>query len=169
MKNVLLPIFQHVASFVREWISQPLNKALAALGSCFLLSATLWATSPPRYETLLHFASRSGRELQGETRMLPLGAGIEKNASLLSSELILGPRSRQAHPLFAKGTRIETLMFRAGTIYIDLSPEAALSLDPPLSLGVKALKKTLASGLPGRHRVIVTVGGLPSLPRRPDR
>jgi hypothetical protein len=165
MKNVLLPAFQHMASFFREWVSLPLNGALAALCLCLIFSSGAWLMSGPRYETLLYFASPSGRDLEGETRMLPLGAGIEKNATLLCSELMLGPRSRRANPLFAGGTRVESLMFRSGNIYVDLSPEASLSMDPPLTLGLKAMKKTLAAGLPGRFRVVITVGGLPGLPK----
>ncbi len=165
MKNVFLPLFQHAVSFLREWISLPLNKALTLLVALFLFSSTVWIASGPKYETLLYFASPSGHSLRGETRVLPLGSGIENNAALLASELVLGPRTASLRPLFAAGTRVESVLYRAGTIYIDLSPEASLSLDPPLSLGVKALSKTLTAGLPGQYRVLVTVGGMPKLPR----
>ncbi|MDP2815947.1 MAG: GerMN domain-containing protein [Rectinemataceae bacterium] len=163
MKNPILPVFQHAVSFVREWISQPLNKSLAVLAGLLLFSAAAWISSGPKDESLLYFASPSGHTLRAETRVLPLENGIEKRAALLTSELVLGPRSRSTRPLFAEGTRLDSVLYRKGTIYLDLSPEASLSLDPPLSLGIKGLRRTLAAGLPGWQRIIVTVGGMPAL------
>jgi hypothetical protein len=68
-----------------------------------------------------------------EDRMLPRSASREENIARYVEEALLGPVSLEAAPLFSKGTRLRSLIYRDGTVYSDLSQTAALPV-----LGAKA-------------------------------
>jgi hypothetical protein len=61
-----------------------------------------------------------------EDRMLPCSASREEDITRYVEEALLGPVSLEAAPLFARGTRLRSLIFRDGTVYCDLSQNAAL-------------------------------------------
>jgi hypothetical protein len=61
-----------------------------------------------------------------EDRMLPRSASREEDITHYVEEALLGPVSLEAAPLFARGTRLRSLIFRDGTVYGDLSQSAAL-------------------------------------------
>ncbi|MDR0402672.1 MAG: hypothetical protein LBH35_03685 [Treponema sp.] len=61
-----------------------------------------------------------------EDRMLPRSTSPEEDIARYVEEALLGPVSLEAAPLFARGTRLRTLIFRDGTVYADLSETAAL-------------------------------------------
>jgi hypothetical protein len=63
-----------------------------------------------------------------EDRMLPRSASREENITRYVEEALLGPVSLEAAPLFVRGTRLRTLIFRDGTVYGDLSQSAALPI-----------------------------------------
>ena len=59
-------------------------------------------------------------------------------------EALLGPVSPDSIPLFPKGTRLKSLMYREGVVYADFSEEAAL---PPLEGGEVFTNLKTLSGL----------------------
>ncbi|MDR2182493.1 MAG: GerMN domain-containing protein [Treponema sp.] len=61
-----------------------------------------------------------------EDRMLFKAASEEMNLRYYLEEALLGPVSVDFAPLVTKGTRLRSLMLRDGTVYADLSGEAAL-------------------------------------------
>ncbi|MDR2768038.1 MAG: GerMN domain-containing protein [Treponema sp.] len=61
-----------------------------------------------------------------EDRMLLKAASEETNLRYYLEEVLLGPVSVDFAPLVTKGTRLRSLMLRDGTVYADLSGEAAL-------------------------------------------
>jgi spore germination protein GerM len=67
-----------------------------------------------------------------EDRMLPRSASREEDIARYVEEALLGPVSLEAPPLFPRGTKLRSLIFRDGTVYGDLSQSAALPV-----LGVK--------------------------------
>jgi hypothetical protein len=61
-----------------------------------------------------------------EDRMLPRAASREEDLTRYVEEALLGPVSLEAAPLFIRGTRLRSLIFRDGTVYCDLSQNATL-------------------------------------------
>jgi hypothetical protein len=63
-----------------------------------------------------------------EERMLP-GTGLrEQDIRMYIEETLLGPVALDSAPLFPRGVRLESLLFRDGVVYADLSEPAALAV-----------------------------------------
>jgi hypothetical protein len=93
-----------------------------------------------------------------EDRLLPVSRGdiLSSNGSRQSSsrelditryveEALLGPVSSNSMPLFPRETRLRSLLYRNGTVYLDLSEEAVLP--PPEGGEVFMNMKTLYAGV----------------------
>ncbi|MDR1410568.1 MAG: GerMN domain-containing protein [Spirochaetaceae bacterium] len=78
--------------------------------------------------TYVFYDIESGNELV-EERLLPLPPDREGKLRFYTAEALLGPVSPNAQPLFPRGTRLESLLFRDMTVYLDLSETAALPVD----------------------------------------
>jgi hypothetical protein len=61
-----------------------------------------------------------------EDRMLVRGSSREVDIIRYVEELLLGPVSLNAAPLFPRETVLESLMYRDGVVYVDFSRHAAL-------------------------------------------
>ena len=81
-----------------------------------------------------------------ENRLLPVSRGArELDITRYVEEALLGPVSSNSMPLFPRETRLRSLLYRSGTVYLDLSEEALL---PPLEGGEVFLNmKTLYAGI----------------------
>ena len=64
-----------------------------------------------------------------EDRKLKRSSSRELNITRYVEEALLGPASPDSMPLFPKGTRLKSLLYRDGVVYADFSEDAAL---PPL-------------------------------------
>jgi hypothetical protein len=67
-----------------------------------------------------------------EDRMLKRAASRELDIRRYVEEALLGPVSPDLAPLFPQGTGLQSLLYREGVVYADLSESAAL---PPLEGG----------------------------------
>lgn len=67
-----------------------------------------------------------------EDRMLAHSCTRENDIIRYTEETLLGPVSPDLLPLFPRGTKLNTLMFRNGIVYVDFSENAAL---PPIEGG----------------------------------
>jgi len=61
-----------------------------------------------------------------EDRMLKRSASKEVELERYTQEAILGPSSPELQPLFPYGTRLKSLLYRDGVVFIDFSVDAAL-------------------------------------------
>ena len=61
-----------------------------------------------------------------EDRMIKRAASREVNITRYVEEAVLGPALPDVLPLFPRGTRLLSLLFRDGVVYVNLSEEAAL-------------------------------------------
>jgi hypothetical protein len=80
------------------------------------------------------FYSIDTRAMVVEDRMVSKTGSRERDVRRYVEEALLGPVSLDSAPLFPKGTRLESLLFRDGVAYADLSESAAL----PVLEGVDA-------------------------------
>jgi hypothetical protein len=63
-----------------------------------------------------------------EDRMFRKSSSIEGDIKAYVEEVALGPVSVDFAPLVPKGTKLESFMYRDGTVYASFSEEAALSI-----------------------------------------
>jgi len=77
----------------------------------------------------------------------------------VASELLLGPKSTFLVPDFAPGIRVESVLFRKGRLFVDISSEAALSDPKTLKNGLAPMERSLRAALPSLRRLVMTIGG----------
>jgi hypothetical protein len=82
------------------------------------------------------FYTRDTGKAEVEERLLPRMPSREEAVRQYVEETLLGPVSPEAEPLFLRETALESLLFRDGIVYADLSLSAAL----PLSNGESAFR-----------------------------
>ncbi len=104
--------------------------------------------------TFVFYTVRNGKA-SVETRSLPRYGKLELRAARYVEEALLGSGTVSLGRLFPKGTRLDSLLIRDGTAFVDLSAAAAL----PAEAEVDARRSiaTLAAGLRRNFRSIKTV------------
>jgi hypothetical protein len=142
----------------KVWLSVPVNLCLAVLGLVFLVSFASWAIGRDFEPVVLWFPDSKG-SLRGEIRQMPVCWGTEARAEHVVSELLLGPKSMALHPAFEPGIRVESVLYRKGRLFVDISHEAALEDSKSLKNGLAAMGRSLRAALPGLRRLTVTIGG----------
>ena len=75
--------------------------------------------------TFVFYAISDGK-ITVEDRMVKLAMTREQNLTRYVEEAILGPVSPGILPLFPRGTRLLSLLYREGVVYVNLSGDAAL-------------------------------------------
>jgi hypothetical protein len=80
-----------------------------------------------------------------EDRMVARTGSRENDMRRYVEEALLGPVSLDSAPLFPRGTRLASLLYRDGVVYADLSESAALPA--PEGPGVFAALHTLRGGV----------------------
>jgi hypothetical protein len=73
------------------------------------------------------FYSIRGGEMTVEDRMLKRSPSRETEVKRYVEEVLLGPVSPDAAPLFPRETRLESFLYRDGVVYADLSESAVLA------------------------------------------
>jgi hypothetical protein len=89
--------------------------------------------------TFEFFAYDGGKSVV-EDRMFHKAAEREADIKAYMEELVLGPASVDLAPLVIKGVKLQSLMYRDGTVYADFSGDAAL----PVPGGQSAIANFLA-------------------------
>jgi hypothetical protein len=154
-------------SRTKSWLAVPINLCLAVIGLCLAVSVASWAIADRFAEAVVFFPDGRG-VLHGEKRMMPRSFNAEQKAELFASELLLGPADLGLSPAFLPGTRVESVVLRKGRLFVDLSPEAALtgsggsdptSVRTAIERGKAALERTLRVALPGIKRITLAIGG----------
>jgi hypothetical protein len=135
------------------------NLCLAVLGMVLFISFTSWAIADRFSDIVLWFPDAKG-SLRGELRQAPIKLGAENRAELVASELLLGPKSMSLRPAFEPGVRVESVLYRKGRLYVDISLTAALQDAKTLKTGLAAMERSLRAALPGMRRLTVTIGGI---------
>jgi hypothetical protein len=141
------------------WLSVPVNLCLAVLGLVFLVSFASWAIADRFSDVVLWFPDSKG-SLRGELRQVPVKWGAENRAELVASELLLGPKTLSLKPAFQPGIRVESILYRKGRLYVDVSLEAALQDSKSLKTGLEAMERSLKAAIPGLRRLTLTIGGI---------
>jgi spore germination protein GerM len=118
MKTIILNIFEFLADRTKRCIF------LITLISVFALTEFLIMGLARR--TFVFYTVDNG-EVVVEDRMLKRSRSREVNITRYAEETLLGPVSPDLLPLFPYGTKLKSLMYRDGVVYVDFSADAALA------------------------------------------
>jgi hypothetical protein len=99
-----------------------------------------------------------------EDRMLRRSGSREADITRYVEEFLLGPESPDLAPLFSRETRLRSLLYREGVVYVDLSEAAALpfpELAPGQGVfgGFETLHKGIRRNFPYVRDVRLFAGG----------
>jgi spore germination protein GerM len=97
--------------------------------------------------TLVFYSEKDGTPTI-EDRMIPTAQTKEESLTRYVDEVLLGPVNLDTAPLFSEGTSLESLFYRDGDVYINLSESAVLA--PPN--GIQDVKKNLLTLVLGLKR-----------------
>ena len=109
-----------------RWLAPPAHFLPTLLAVLFTVSATAWAISDRPTPYVLYFPTLDGRADRGERRNIPWKSDIEGQCEALAGEFLLGPFNPALKPALPIGTRLSSLMYRDGQLFVDLGEEAAL-------------------------------------------
>jgi len=158
MKNIPERALGRLRQFF-VWVSPPTRLFAFLLVLAFLVSLGSWAIFDKNSGYLLYFPNAGGKSLQGELRYMPRRSGTEEKARGLVAEFLLGPANPNLLPAVPSGTALNGLLYRKGTLFVDIGEEAALIPGSDLRLALKALERTLRLGLHQVRHVVITIGG----------
>ncbi|MDR2313249.1 MAG: GerMN domain-containing protein [Spirochaetaceae bacterium] len=107
------------------------------------------------------FPALANGELVVEDRMLYKADSLEQNIKNYVEELILGPISITCAPLLTKGVKLQSFMYRDGTVYADFSGDAALPVQggAPLFESFLALNRGIRRNFHSISNVKLFVNG----------
>ncbi|MBN2657083.1 MAG: GerMN domain-containing protein [Spirochaetales bacterium] len=111
---------------------------------------------------VLFFPDDMTRKIRGETRYLPVYDSETENIELLVRELLLGPEYLMYDRAVPKETRLNTLIFDKGKLYLDFSMELALSDERGavhFEEAINIIKKTVTFNFKNVRTVNITVDG----------
>jgi len=144
------------------------DKSSTALGGILLLLLLLSAVmymvwGSGRTEQVLFFPEYRSSRCYGEARSLPVKDTKEKDVELLVREVLLGPMNVDLVSLFSRETRLQTILLRDQTLYLDFNmailngiSDAALSFEEALA----CLTKTVRFNFPEIREVIYSINGV---------
>jgi hypothetical protein len=117
---------------------------------------------------VLFFPDHLGTRLVAEHRSLPRHRGLEDSVREVVDGALLGPMQPHLSRLFPRGVTVQGLVVRAGVLFLDLSPAAALP-DPEIPVGagmaVAGLERALRANFPRLRELAVTIDGQVPRPR----
>jgi hypothetical protein len=137
-------LFNTIINAISSFLSSAVRRRLMWIGilGIFTLSEFLFYGLARR--TFVFYTIDDGVVVV-EDRMLKSSKSKEGDIIRYTEEMLLGPVSPELLPLFPLGTRLNSLLYRNGVVYVDFSEEAVF----PLVEGVSVLDsfKTLYIGI----------------------
>jgi len=124
--------------------------------------ALFWIFSSKMVRRTFVFYTYDRGGVSVEDRMLPKTGVPERDIARYVEEALLGPVSLDLSPLVTKGTKLRSFMLRGGTVYADLSEDAALPVDgakTDVFTGLAALNRGIRRNFPSVSDVKLFIDG----------
>lgn len=136
-------------------------------GLCIALA--LYFIFPPRQsQRVLFFPENITGKTHGESRLVPRESSREADITEVIDEMLLGPMTLRDLPLAPHDTRLDFLMLRGDTVYMDFSPELVTGSDTvqeSVNRILQITRHTIFYNFPYVRHVSITIGGqLPNAP-----
>lgn len=140
-------------------IERPQKIFAAAIAAVFLFSLIVYAakTSGSRY--VFRFQSVDSGRANIEWRLLPRRKGSEKT-SVYVDELLLGPKTERARPIFSPGTKAEFCFERDRVLYVGLSEDLLEKSGNASEImeGIELFKLNVKKSFPLLKKVEIYIG-----------
>jgi hypothetical protein len=120
--------FKKTCSALARFFSFKLNRRLACLALIVLIALLDFLISGLVRRTFVFYSILEDTTVV-EDRMVRRSSSRETDIRRYVEEVLLGPVSPDLALLFPRETRLRSLMYREGTVYADLSEDAALPLE----------------------------------------
>jgi hypothetical protein len=121
-------ILKKSLSAISMFLSKAKNRRLTYLVVLCLFALGEFLLSGLVRRTFVFYSSLEGK-IVVEDRMLRRSGDMETDIRRYVDEVLLGPSFPNLDPLFFRGTKLSSLMYRETVVYADLSEYAALPLE----------------------------------------
>ncbi|MBI9102142.1 MAG: GerMN domain-containing protein [Spirochaetales bacterium] len=121
----------------------------------------------PKVERIFFFPMDHTLETSGESRKVPRHALDEENLEEYVREWLLGPLVLEHRNLYPRNTRLLTLIYREGTLYLDFSMNIMMKSDEsPLNFNeiLDVITLGVKFNFPVVEKVVYTIEGEPLPP-----
>jgi hypothetical protein len=116
---------------IAEFLFSPVKRRLLFIGLIGAFAIVNFLSLGLVRKTFVFYTVNDGK-IVVEDRMFKHSESREKEITRYAEETLLGPGSPDLLPLFPRDTRLKSLIYRDGTVYIDFSEAAAM---PPAEGG----------------------------------
>jgi len=123
--------FNTVINSTVNFLSSGVKRGLLFIGLLALTAFVEFCVLGLARRTFVFYTINDG-VIVVEDRMLKHSSSREIDITRYTEETLLGPVSPDLLPLFPRGTRLKSLLYRNGVVYADFSQDAAL---PPVEGG----------------------------------
>jgi hypothetical protein len=121
----------NIIILIVEFLAEKTKRRIFLLALISLVALTEFLIMGLARRTFVFYTIDNG-EIVVEDRMLKRSRSREVNIIRYAEEALLGPVNPDLLPLFPYGTRLKSLLYRDGVVYVDFSADAAL---PPVEGG----------------------------------
>jgi len=121
-------ILKNTLSALSRFLSKTKNRRLTYLVVICLFALGEFLFSGLVRRTFVFYSSLEGKTVV-EDRMLRRSRDKETDIRRYLDEVLLGPSFPELDPLFPRGTKLNSFMYRETVVYADLSESAALPLE----------------------------------------
>ncbi len=142
--------------------------ALLFLASLCIALALYFIFPPGQTERVLFFPENITGATRGEARLVPRQKDRQDAIAEVVGEMLLGPTRLRDLPLVPHDTRLNFLMLRGDTVFLDFSPEIEVGSDTvqeSVPRIIDIVKHTIFYNFPYVHHVSITIGG--QMPNEP--
>jgi hypothetical protein len=145
---------------IGRFLSKTKNRRLMYLVViCLVALGEFWLSGLVR-RTFVFYSSLEGKTVV-EDRMLRRSGDKETDIRRYVDEALLGPSFPEMDPLFPRGTKLNSFMYREAVVYADLSESAALPLEGGWDVfrGLLTLNEGIRRNFPFVGDVRLFIGG----------
>jgi len=123
--------FRTVLKPIANFLSSGIKRSLFFIGLLALTAFVEFSVLGLARKTFVFYTINDG-VIVVEDRMLNHSSSPEVDIIRYTEEMLLGPVSPDLLPLFPRGTKLRSLLYRDGVVYVDFSQDASL---PPVEGG----------------------------------
>jgi len=124
-------VFLNTVRYAANFMASGLKRSLFLIAVLAVIALAEFSILGLARRTFVFYTISDG-VIVVEDRMLKHSSSREVDITRYVEEALLGPVSPDLLPLFPRGTRLKSLLYRNGVVYADFSEDAAL---PPLEGG----------------------------------
>ena len=134
----------------------------------FLTALIMVNTGYSRLNQVLFFPRDNGNGFNAERRIIRRSLNKEERITQTVKEILLGPSELELENIVPVGTKIQSLIFSEGVLYLDFSPlffEDLSGFILPFNERLEYVEKNVLFNYPFVKRVAITINGqLPGSP-----